>query len=279
MSALRRRTVRCLAVIALVGVPSGSSAQRAGSADCGYEAGSIVQGTVVNDSTGAPVQAQLHIDLPRGHCFATTDALGRFTLHHIPPGTHRVGTTVAGYRPFIPVAVPVTLGDTAYVELRLTPGGRLEDCRAEVSCSVLLERGSVSADSADADFRLVALGTAIGLAWQTVAKDGRWYACLKDELKAHEEALRDRYGPVAEAESCEIRADPSWMYGPRMLHIDTMRPAFQPIIEDILILSPMRRTVTLGYFYAPHGGEGWECDFVQTEQGWRATVCIESWIS
>lgn len=273
------RPVQCLAVLLFVGLPAAAAAQTAGTRDCGHENGGTVQGVVVNDRTGVPVsRSYVYVYLQRV-CHTATDALGRFVMQHVPAGTHRVVTSASGYRSAVPVFVDVTSGDTAYIEPRLVPGGPLDDCRAKANCSRLLERGSVESDLDDFGFRLVALGTAIALAWETVTAEERWFACLKDEPDAVLDALRDRYGPVAEAEKCEVRADSPGRYGPRLLHVDTARPAFQPYIENIAVLGLSRRTVSLAYFYGPHGGEGWDCDFERTDHGWRPTLCIDTWVS
>lgn len=272
-------TVRCLAVTMFVGFPAVAAAQTAGTGDCGYETAGTVRGVVVNDSTGAPVPGSYIYLFLTPDCRARTDALGRFVVRGVPPGTHRVETGMSGYRRFVPIDVAVMAGDTTYVELRLEPGGPLDDCRALAACSLLLERGSLPADNDDFGFRVVALGTAIGLAWRTVSTDGRWFACVQDEPKVVLETLGDRYSPVADAESCEIGADPSGAQHHRLLHVATTRPAFQLLIEGVVMLSRTRRTVSLGYVFGPHGGAGWDCDFVRTEQGWRATLCIQTWES
>jgi hypothetical protein len=255
-----------------------AAAQVAASASCGSDGGTI-RGVVVNDSTGVPVPASYIYLFLRGSCRATADALGRFVVHDVPAGTQRIETGSSGYRQFRPVNVQVIAGDTTHIELRLVPGGPLQDCRASPSCSAMTDGGSGSIRDEDAAFRLVALGTAIGLAWSTVGSDDRWYACLEDEQAPVFLALGERYGPVVGGEECQLPRDSTGRPARQLRHTGTNHPAFRPRVDRVVEVVPGRRTVSLSYYVGPLWGAGWDCDFERTERGWRASLCIAVWVS
>lgn len=161
-----RVATACLMLILFVGASGGVKAQAGSPGDCQSEAGGTIRGVVVNDTVRVCLFLRSYICLiePAG-CRTTADLLGRFVVQRAPAGTLRTVTGYPGYRQFRPVTVEETTGDTTDVELRLIPGGPLQDCRALPSCSVLVDSGRGSIRDEDAGFRLVALGTAIGLAW------------------------------------------------------------------------------------------------------------------
>jgi hypothetical protein len=274
---MRIGTVAIALVIALL---SGNSAsvegQDVSTGDCQYEPGGTIRGVVVNDSTGVPVPRS-HIYLfVGGSCRTTADFLGRFVINRVPSGTLRIETGFPGYRQFAPVTVEVTTGDTTDIELRLVPGGPLQDCRALPDCSALVDGGTGSAETDSIGFRVAALGTAIGLAWATVREEGGWYACIEGEPAAVRAALSERYSLVADADECGFRDGPSRN---RLRHVETDRAAFRPRIGRVVEVNPRRRTVALSYYVAPLWAAGWDCDFERSSRGWRATICIATWVS
>jgi hypothetical protein len=256
----------------------GAIAQAVPPAHCGSADGGSIRGVVVDDSTGVPVAGAYIYLFVRGGCRTTTDGLGRFVVHSVPSGTQRIETGGPGYRQFRPITVEVVAGDTAHIGLRLVPGGPLDDCRSLPSCSPLTEGGLAVLPDEDPAFRLVALGTAIGLAWPTVGND-HWYACIQDEEQAVSMALSERYSPVVDAVECELPADSSGRPLRQIRHVSTGRPAFRPRVDRVVEVIPGRRTVSLSYYVGPLWGAGWDCDFEQTDGGWRATLCIATWVS
>lgn len=252
---------------------SGASGQGLPVDDCRAEPGGTIRGVVVDDRTGQPVPMSNIYHF--GGCRTTADRLGRFILRRVPPGEGRVEPSFPGYRSFTPVTVDVVTGETSIVERRLVPGGPLEDCRALAACAGLVDGGPGPIRNEDAAFRLVALGTAIGLAWRTVTEDGGWHACIDepDDVRA---ALGERYMAVANVDECELGRSTE---GHRLLHVITDSYAFQPWIEGVTIVSPRRRTVSLMYYVGPHWAAEWDCDFERTSQGWRPTLCILTSVS
>jgi hypothetical protein len=252
------------------------AAQAAPPVHCGVAGGGSIRGVVVDDSTGVPVADAYIYLFVRDYCTTKTDGLGRFVVHSLPLGSQRIETGGPGYRQFQPISVDVLAVDTTLIELRLVPGGPLEDCRASPSCSPLTEGGLDVLSDEDAAFRLAALGTAIALAWPTVGGDERWYACVQDEQQAVTMALRERYRPVVDGVECD---DPADRPLPQMRHISTGRPAFQPRVNRVVEIIPGRRTVSLSYYVGARWGARWDCDFEMTERGWRPTLCIAIGVS
>jgi hypothetical protein len=268
-----------LALISPLCGPVSAQAQEGREGNCGATAGGTVRGVVVNDSTRVPVAGSYIYLFVRGNCGTRTDALGRFTVHDVPSGTQRIETGGPGYRQFRPINVEVIAGDTTGIELRLVPGGPLEDCRALPNCAPLIDGGSGAIQDEDASLQLVAMGTAIGLAWSIVGGNEPWYACLPDEPRPVFAGLSERYSPVASSEECELPRDSSGRSARQMRHIATNRPAFQPRIDRVLELTSGRRTVSLSYYVGPLWAAGWDCDFERAERGWRATICVATWVS
>lgn len=278
MSRTRIRVTCCAGLCALICGLGTVDAQAVPQGDCGYEPGGTVRGVVVDDSTGVPV-ARSHVYLFIGEgCRTAADGLGRFVVRRVPSGVQRIETGSTGYRPFEPTGVTVVAGDTVDIELRLVPGGPLEDCRALPSCAPLVEdvAGEVADD--DTGFRVVALGTAIGLAWSTVGGTERWHACLEEGSEAMLQALRARYSPVGDAASCELSSGPTGERAGRLRHVETDHPAFRPRIDRVVELNPSRRTVSLSYHVGPRWGAGWDCDFVRNGRGWRPTICVAAFV-
>lgn len=278
---LRKQTLvtGCLALSSWLLGAEPAEGQRTPPVDCGTVDGGTIRGVVINASTRKPVSGSyIYLFIGPG-CRADTDALGRFIVQGVPSGPQRIQTGSTGYRQFTPVTVEVAAGDTSYVELQLDPGGPLEDCRALPECAPLVDGGSAVSLSEDDNFRVVALGTAIGLAWETVAGNARWHACLENERAAVLDRMRDRFSAVVDFAECEIPDLASLPGARQMRHVATNSSAFVPRVDRIVELSPNRRTVALSLYVGPRWGAGWDCDFERTELGWRATLCNATWVS
>lgn len=269
-----------LALSALTCAPLGGDAQPNPNPGCGSELGSVVQGVVVNDSTDVPVSRALIYLFVQGRCSTYAGPLGRFILEGVPPGDLRIEASAGGYRQFFPITLEAAAGDTTHVELRLVPGGPLEDCRALAECAPLTEVPfqPLSSDPA-VSFRVTALGTAIGLAWPTVGVPEPWYACFDEESSDVLESLAERFPLIVGAGECELPVDELGRRARQMRHIGSNRPAFRPRVEQVETVSPGRRTVALSFYVGPLWAAGWDCDFVSTDQGWRPTLCRSTWVS
>jgi hypothetical protein len=107
--------------------------QTLGERPCPVAGGGTIAGIVLDDSTGVPVQARVAAWPP---CDARTGADGRFIIASLRAGTYTVTAASPAYRElFAPPSVTVTVGDTAYLELRLR--------RPIVNCTLLPECASM----------------------------------------------------------------------------------------------------------------------------------------
>jgi hypothetical protein len=176
-----------------------------------------------------------------------------------------------GYREFGRLDAEVAPGDTLDIELRLRPGGPLEDCRVDPQCSVLVSPAP-SGLAEDEAFRLLAYGTVIALDWTNIGTN-RWYACVLEESRAVLVALEERYRPVVPDTECELPL--AEMRGSAKLrHAQTGAPAFRAQIERTSPLSPDRRTVFLTRYVGPRSAAFWRCEFERVAMGWQPTVCV-----
>lgn len=269
----------CVGLVMLALHPGIGEAQATPTANCGADPGGTILGVVVNDSTDVPIPSTFVYPFVRGRCPATGDDLGRFVLEGVPAGEVRLEASMAGYRQFFPKSFQVAVGDTTHVELRLVPGGPLEDCQALPECAPLTAATSVSGAVPDAGFRVTALGTAIGLAWSTVGGRDPWYACLEEESTEVTRSLSERFAFIVGASDCELPVDESGRPARQMRHVESGRPAFRPRVGRAQMVAPGRQTVSLSYYVGPLWAAGWDCDFLSTEEGWKPTLCRPTWVS
>lgn len=84
----------------------------------------LLEGTVLDAESGAPVPATLHLLDANGDVLLTlrADTLGRFAFESLEPGAYALRAEADGYRTQERGGIGLWLGDTLHVELRLPAG-------------------------------------------------------------------------------------------------------------------------------------------------------------
>jgi hypothetical protein len=58
-----------------------------------------------------------------------------------------------------------------------------------------------------------------------------------------------------------------------MVHVESSRFAFRPRIHRVIEEDSGRRTVSLSYYIGPRWAAAWDCEFEDSDTGWRPTLC------
>jgi hypothetical protein len=232
-----------------------------------------VRGVVIDDSTGKPV-AGARVHLLMSFCNANADGLGQFVFRDVRSGNERIEAGHTGYLRLSPFSIAVSPPDTIVLELRLRPGGPLEQCRVHPACARLLEPPKAGALSDGERFRLAALSTTIAIAWPSVASVTPLHACVEEASAAVIAQLADRYGPVAPRGQCAIPGD-RWDTGARVRHTPTGEPGFFVTVRGVQDVGPYRKTALLVFNRGRLSGQGWECMFELSAQVWTPLQCVQ----
>jgi hypothetical protein len=193
-----------------------------------------------------------------GLCACASKPLAAMQIDAGHPGYRRVARAVADVAP----------GQTTEVELRLRPGGPLQDCRVHPSCALLLREPIPSLGSEDEAFRLTAYLTALAIGWNAVTREPGWYACVNEPSSSVISELKARWENVAPSADCLARGST------RFSHTQTGTPAFFLRVEKPTQPSSQRRSAEVSFLMGGRSGQGWRCDFEHVTGGWRAALCV-----
>jgi hypothetical protein len=160
------------------------------------------------------------------------------------------------------------------LELRLEAGGPLEDCRVNPGCARLFQDLGAGSLNDDEQFRLSTLATTIAVAWSTVATSERWHACVDEANALVIQELATRYGPVVPRADCAIPDDGIGSRN-RVHHTASGAPGFFVTNWGVRNIGVSRRTALLVYLVAGLWGQGWDCMFERSTQGWRPLQCVQ----
>lgn len=241
--------------------------------ECDAPGGAIITGVVVDDSTGERLGGA-RVELLVAGCYGSADADGRFAFRGVPPGMERVGATHPGYRRFAPIQLTLERSDTIAIEVRLKPGGPIQDCRVDAACARLLLESGAEALSAEERFRVATLTTAIAIAWQDVASGAPWHACTDESSAAVIAVLRDRYGPVVHSSQCAVTQEEDPQLRVRVRLASGGAPAFFVHVDNVNDVSEDHRTAIVQYVVAPLWAQGWRCRFERMAGKWEPTECV-----
>lgn len=240
---------------------------------CESPTGALITGLVVDDSTGKPLGGA-SVQLLIAGCYVSADTDGRFVFHGLEPGTERVGATHPGYRRIAAVQLTIMQSDTITIELRLKPGGPIEDCRVDAACARLLMEADAESLSDEERFRLATLATTIAIAWKDVAGGTPWHACIDESSVAVIAMLTARYGPIVPRAECGVTREEETPLRVRVRHLAGRTPAFFVQVDSVTNVSADRRTANLDYLVGPLWGQEWRCSFDRTARAWSAVECV-----
>ena len=206
-------------------------------------------------------------------CRVVADSAGHFRFDGLPARSSQIDAGHPGYRRFARTTATVATGQTTEVEIRLRPGGPLQDCRVNVDCARLLREPILPNATEDEQFRLAAYVTMLAIAWNAVTRERGWYACLKENSLTVVNELTARWERVAAATDCRsvdrVRD--------RFSHIPTGNTAFFLRVGNLQQVSAVRRRAQVSYLVGGLCGQGWTCDFERVGGTWRATLCVHDW--
>jgi hypothetical protein len=206
-------------------------------------------------------------------CNTTADEQGRFRFEEARPGDQRLDAGHPGYRRFAPVMVAVGSGDTVRVELRLRPGGPIQDCRALPACAPLLDAPAPDELDEDERLRLAAYAAAIAIAWSSVVRTDPAWACVEGATPAVIDELARRYSHVAVRDACEI--DRAAGAIDEVRHRPTGERGFFIRIGPVEERDDGARRTTVMYMSGRLAGQEWWCDLARTSSGWRPGLCVQ----
>jgi hypothetical protein len=240
---------------------------------CESPTAALITGLVVDDSTGKPLGGA-SVQLLIAGCYVSADTDGRFVFHGVRPGTERVGAAHPGYRRMAAVQLTIMQSDTIAIELRLKPGGPIEDCRVDAACARLLMEADAESLNDEERFRLATLATTIAIAWKDVAGGTPWHACIDESSVAVIAMLTARYGPIVPRAECGVTLEEETPLRVRVRHLAGRTPAFFVQVDSVTNFSADRRTANLDYLAGPLWGQEWRCSFDRTARGWSAVECV-----
>ena len=232
----------------------------------------VIKGVVRDDSTGAGLGGSW-VALIDPFCRVVTDSAGHFRFDGLPARSIQIDAGHPGYRRYSRTSATVATGQTTEVEIRLRPGGPLQDCRVNVNCARLLREPILPNATEEEQFRLVAYVTMLAIAWTDVTRERGWYACVEENSQAVVNELTVRWDRVAAAADCGFRGD----VRDRLIHTPTGNHAFFVRMRNPQQTSAGRRRAEVSYLVGGLWGQSWTCNFERIDGTWRATLCVHDW--